>query len=404
MAKFTAADAEEWDFFGCSVAISGDTVIVGAYADDDQVNFSGSATVFSRNLGGADGWGQSHKLTAGDAAAGDYFGKSVAISGNTVVIAAPEDDDAGSGSGCAYAFTLRGGVWTQVASPVANDPADGDQFGYRVAIDGDLLVAGAYMDDDAGFASGSAYVFARNETAADGWGLLKKLVASDAAEIDQFGLAVALDGDVVVIAAQGNDDAGASSGSAYVFKRNQGGPDNWGEVKKLVASDAAADDRFGSSVAVSGDTVFVGAPYDDDGADRSGSVYVFVRNQGAADNWGELRKLNALDAAVNVSFGSQLAAGGDVAVVGMSGDASAGASTGAAYVFSRNQGGADNWGQVTKLAASGPAAYDYFGASVAFAGQLLVAGAPGRDGAFANAGSAGSRRLATPAIWSSGPR
>ena len=155
--KLTASEAEEDDFFGRSVAIDGDTVVVGAYDKDDN---TGAVYVFRTTDGGAT-YGQVAKLTAADAAAYDYFGRSVAIDGDTIVVGAYGDDAGGSSSGSVYVFrtTDGGATYGQVAKLAASDAAAGDYLGWPVAIDGDTVVVGAIGDNDAGSDSGSAYVF-----------------------------------------------------------------------------------------------------------------------------------------------------------------------------------------------------------------------------------------------------
>jgi hypothetical protein len=199
------------------------------------------------------------KLVASDAAEDDYFGRSVAVGGDLVVVGAYGVDDAGSNSGSAYVFeTTDGGAsWNETAKLVASDAASGDIFGHSVAISGDLVVVGASRNDDAGLSSGSAYVFETTNGGAS-WNETAKLVASDAAASDYFGYSVAVGGDLVVVGAYGVDDAGSVSGSAYVFETTDGGA-SWNETAKLVASDAAEYDYFGHSVAVSGDLVVAGS-------------------------------------------------------------------------------------------------------------------------------------------------
>ncbi|MDJ0610038.1 MAG: FG-GAP repeat protein [Kiloniellales bacterium] len=280
--KLTAGDAAANDGFGRSVAISGNTVVVGAGGDEDAgLQQSGSAYVFQRS---GTAWSEQAKLTASDAAAEDFFGSSVAISGDTVVVGAYRDDDAGNSSGSAYVFQRNGTAWSEQAKLTAGDAAAEDLFGFSVAISGDTVVVGAYRDDDAGISSGSAYVFQRNGTT---WNEQAKLTAGDAAAGDEFGRSVAISGDTVVAGALLDDDAGNSSGSAYVFQRNGTA---WSEQAKLTAGDGAADDWFGRSVAISGDTALVGAVLDDDAGISSGSAYVFevigVLDQAAvADSW-----------------------------------------------------------------------------------------------------------------------
>jgi len=207
-----------------------------------------------------------------------------------------------------------------------------------------------------------------------------KLTASDAAGGDSFGLRVSISGDTAIVGARQNDDACipvtsfCESGSAYVFGRDVGGADNWGEVAKLTASDAALDDFFGTSVSISGDTAIVGADTDDDGGSASGSAYVFGRDVGGADNWGQVAKLTASDAAGGDLFGISVSISGDTAIVGARGGDGPVVNSGSAYVFGRDFGGADNWGQVAKLTASDAAGGDFFGIFVSISGDTAMVG------------------------------
>ncbi|MFQ5616567.1 MAG: hypothetical protein ACE5GO_08925, partial [Anaerolineales bacterium] len=157
---------------------------------------------------------------------------------------------------------------------------------------------------------------------------------------DSFGFSVAADGNTIVVGAYGDDACCADAGAAYVFERDQGGAGSWGEVTKLTASDAAAGDEFGVSVAISGDTIVVGARFNDGGGSDAGAAYVFEHDQGGAGNWGEVKKLTASDAATGDEFGGSAAISGNHLVVGSFRDDDAGADSGAAYVFERDQGGA----------------------------------------------------------------
>jgi len=270
IAKLTAADAAANDFFGRSVSLSGNTAIVGAQDDDGGSN-SGSAYAF-REVGGV--WQQIAKLTAADAAADDQFGTSVALAGDTAIIGASLDDDAGSDSGSAYVFREIGGVWQQIGKLTADDATSTEQFGVSVAVSEGTAIVGASGDDDAGSASGSAYVF---REVGGVWQQIAKLTAADAAAGDLFGISVSLTGETAVVGAYFDDDAGPNSGSAYVF-REVGGV--WQQIAKLTAADGAAGDEFGVSVSVSGNTALVGAILDDDGGLDSGSAYVFRESAG----------------------------------------------------------------------------------------------------------------------------
>ena len=257
-AKLSASDAANGDLFGWSVAVAGDTAVVGAPFDNTVAGTdAGSAYVFVRS-GGA--WTQQAKLRASDAANGDLFGVSVAVAGDTAVVGAYDDNTvAGVDAGSAYVFVRSGGAWTQQAKLTASDAANGDAFGISVAVAGDTAVVGAYADDTvAGGDAGSAYVFVRSGGA---WTQQAKLTASDAANGDAFGISVAVAGDTAVVGASYDDTvAGTDAGSAYVFVGSGG---VWTQQAKLTASDAANGDAFGISVAVAGDTAVVGARFDD---------------------------------------------------------------------------------------------------------------------------------------------
>ena len=211
-AKLTAGDAAAYDSFGEAVSISGDTAVIGAPRDDDGGSNSGSAYIFTRS---GSTWSQQAKLTASDAAANDHFGYSVSISSDTTVVGAYWNDDAGSDSGSAYVFTRSGSTWSQQAKLTASDAAANDLFGGDVSVSGDTAVIGAQGDADAGSSSGSAYVFTRSGST---WTQRAKLNASDAAASDLFGRAVSISGETALVGAYLNDDAGNDSGSAYIFE------------------------------------------------------------------------------------------------------------------------------------------------------------------------------------------
>jgi len=369
--KLTARDAAANDQFGFSVAVSGGTTVVGAFRDDDAGTSSGSAYVFVRRGGG---WSQQAKLTASDAAPGDQFGRSVAISGDTAVIGASGDDDGGSSSGAAYVFVRSDGSWSQQAKLTASDAAANDLFGRSsVALSGETAVVGAASNDDAGPSSGSAYVFVRS---GGSWSQQAKLTASDAAPVDFFGRVVALSGETAVVGAINHDDGGSNSGSAYVFVRSGTA---WSQQEKLAASDAAANDFFGFSVAISGDTAVIGAGGSDDTGESSGSAYVFVRSGTA---WSQQAKLTASDAAAFDQFGRSVAIRGDTAVGGALNEGRPDLlNAGAAYAFERNEGGANTWGQVNKLTASDAQGGDQFGRAVAISEDtaVIIIGAPNKD-------------------------
>jgi uncharacterized repeat protein (TIGR01451 family) len=335
VANIVPADGRDYDYFGHSVAIYGHTVVIGALWDDDRGSKSGSVYIFYRNQGGSGNWGQVAKLTAPDGRSYDYFGQSLAIYGHTVAVGAHGDDDRGSDSGSVYIFNRnQGGTdnWGYVAKRTASDGRAGDYFGYSLALGKNTLAVGAHGDDDRGSSSGSAYIFYRfwdNHK----WKQVAKRTASDAASYDYFGYSVAIDGDTVAVTAPRDDDNGYDSGSAYIFQQNQGGSDNWGEVAKLTASDGESYDYFGRSVSISGDLMVVGADEDDFNGSNSGSAYVFQRNHGGTNNWGEVDKLTAADGSSGDSFGLPVYASGDTVLVGAHRKDDKGWGSGSAYIY-----------------------------------------------------------------------
>ena len=264
--KILASDGAAGDQFGFSVAISGDTAVIGSFGDDDNGSSSGSATVFTRT---GSTWTQQAKFLPSDGAANDRFGWSVAVYGDTVLIGSYQDDDNGPNSGSATVFTRTGSTWTQQAKLLPSDGAASDNFGFSVAVNGDTALIGSHGDDDNGSFSGSATVFTRTGST---WTQQAKLTPGDGAASDRFGYSVAIVGDTAVIGSYQDDDNGPSSGSATVFTRTGS---TWTQQAKLLPSDGATVDLFGLSVAIAGDTALIGSFADDDNGSDSGSAYTF---------------------------------------------------------------------------------------------------------------------------------
>ena len=235
-----------------------------------------SAYVFRRNEGGPDAWGEAAKITAADGSTWS-FGESVSISGDTVIVGARGDDENGTASGAAYVFQRdQGGAnaWDQVAKITADDGDASDSFGVSVSISGDTVVVGAYRDSDNGLYLGSGYIFQRDYGGPDSWGQVAKITASDGAEEDQFGWSVSISDETVVICSNPPFDLDLGWGSAYVFRRDHGWANTWGQVAKITASDGERGDEFGASASISDDTAVVGAPASDILGRDSGAVTV----------------------------------------------------------------------------------------------------------------------------------
>jgi hypothetical protein len=321
-AVLVASDPAPVDYTGWSVAIDGDTIVVGSYANNAGGTDSGAAYVFTRT---GTTWTQQAKLVANDAQAGDGFGYSVAIDGNTAAIGAPRDDDAGQNSGSAYVFSRSGTTWTQQAKMIPLDGSTpGDDFGFSVDIDSGTLLVGSHLDDDYGDGSGSAYVYTTDGST---WSEQAKLNDANAAPGDEFGYSVSLHGDTAMISSPFHDGAaGTDSGSVEMFTRNAG---TWSQSATLTAADASAGDAFGIAVALDTTIAVVGAYSDADFGPESGSAYVF---SGSGPTWNQLTKLTASDGDAGDRFGVSVAISGDI-VVGSYLDDDKGSNSGSAYVF-----------------------------------------------------------------------
>lgn len=334
-AELTASDRAVNDFFGFSVAVSGSVAVVGAPYKN---NSTGAAYVFTQS---GTAWSQQAELTASDGSTGGQFGVAVAMSGGTLMVGANSEN---METGAVYVFTQSGTVWSQQARLTAANGISED-FGIALALSGGTAVIGS---------SGAAYVFTQSGTA---WSQQAKLTASDGESGDEFGSSVAVNGGTAVVGAYGRTN---NTGAAYVF--TQSGT-TWSQQAELTASDAATGDLFGSSVAVYGGTVAVGAYGKQD---NTGAVYLFTQS-GAA--WSQQTELTASDAAAANAFGVSVAISGATMVVGASERNSL---TGAAYVFTQS---GSTWSQQAEVTASDGAPGDFFGISAAVSGGTAVVGA-----------------------------
>tara|TARA_R110000744_G_scaffold331219_1_gene436700 strand:- start:447 stop:1769 length:1323 start_codon:yes stop_codon:yes gene_type:complete len=338
-----ADDADEGDVFGLCVAISGTTAIVGAHRDADGGYKSGSAYLFDTET-----WDQLFKLTAFDAAANDEFGRIVAISGTTAIVGSQRDDDGGHDSGSAYLFDTETGFF--ISKLTASDAAVNDHFGQSVAIWGTTAAVTSASEN------GSCYLFDTTTGAQ-----LAKITSSDAGEGSRLGSRVAISGTTMIIGASSESGAGTQSGSAYLFDIKTGHL-----LHKLTASDAAAYDGFGASVAISGTMAIVGSRDDDGEFHNTGSAYLFDTESGL-----QVAKLTASDAEINDQFGNSVSISGTTAIVGAANDDSSTTwDSGSVYLFDTRSGL-----QIDKLTAPGAANDDQYGCSVAISGRTLIIGA-----------------------------
>jgi hypothetical protein len=445
-----ASNANASDYFGNSVAVSGDTMVVGAYQEssnettitngstasaDNSASQAGAAYVFKRT---GSTWVQEAYLKAPNAGVADYFGYSVAVSGDTLVVGAfgessnqttitngstASTDDSATVAGAAYVFKRTGSTWVHEAYLKAPNADAQDNFGYSVAVSGDTVLVGAYGErsnqttitngsaasaDNTASSAGAAYVFKRTGST---WAQEAYLKAPNAEAFDNFGNSVAVSADTVVVGAYGErssqttitngstasaDNSANSAGAAYVFKRTGS---IWAQEAYLKAPNAQTNDQFGFSVAVGGDTVVVGANQEssnqttitngstasaDNSASNAGAAYVFKR---AGSSWAQEAYLKAPNAEAQDNFGYSVAVSGDTVVVGAFGERSnqttiTNGST-ASTNNGTNQAGAayvfkrtgSTWAQEAYLKAPNPDAFDNFGYSVAVSAETVVVGA-----------------------------
>jgi hypothetical protein len=345
--------------FGIAVAVDGLTAVVG---DRNRNSEAGAADAFDLT-GGI--WGQPIQVIGSDTAGSDHFGVALALDGDTLVVGAPLDDDVATDSGLAYVFVRSGSSWAQQAKLTASDAANSDHFGQSVAICANTVAVGAYSKTTTrGNYVGAVYVFVRS---AGTWSDAVQLLVPDSQAGDHFGWSVALSGDTLLVGAPG---CSSSKGAAYVYVyvRAAGA---WTPQATLTAgSDAANGDNFGFAVALDGDTALIGAPDQLAGAGDAGAAYVFVRADGV---WSQEDKLVS-DPANGNRFGTAVALDGDTALIGAALDDTAGADAGSAYVFER---AGTVWTQQHKLVPDGVSAGSHFGVSVALRSGIGVVGAEG---------------------------
>jgi hypothetical protein len=446
-AYLKASNTGAGDRFGYAVSLSGDTVVVGANREDsnasgvngdqsdDSTQDSGAAYIFVRD--GAS-WTQQAYLKASNPGQGDNFAYGVSISGDTVVIGArkessgasgvngDESDNSMPGAGAAYVFVRSGTTWTQQAYLKASNPDSDDRFGLRVGIDGNTIVVGSWREASAAtgvngdqnnntaFEAGAAYVFIREGTT---WSQQAYLKASNTGAGDDYGLSVAVSGDIVVVGARDeasdatgvNGDPGDNSlldaGAAYVYLRSG---TTWTQEAYLKASNTGAGDHYGHTVDVSGTTVVVGAYLEDssatgvDGnqssndATDAGAAYVYLREHGV---WSQQAYLKASNAGATDRFSLRLGIDGDILAVGAYQERSVATGVngnqaddsapeaGAAYVFQRD---GTTWTQLAYLKGSNNEAGDNFGRPVVVSGDTLIIGAYPEDGGAVGVNGDGS--------------
>ncbi|MHA4741773.1 T9SS type A sorting domain-containing protein [Dyadobacter sp. MSC1_007] len=336
------------------------------------------------------------------------YGGDVAISGNYAIVGSRFNNTDADGlnlvpdAGAAYILFNNAGNWAEVKK-ITSPVRDTENFGISVSIAGDYAVVGAELESldalESNFvgAAGAVYIFKKDQGGSGNWGLIKKVVAPVRAENDFFGSAVSIHGDYLVVGVSNEDQDSdelstlLQSGSAYIFKKDQGSPDNWGLIKKITASTRGAGDLFGEDVAIDGDYVIVGSPRDSEDADEAnpiteaGSAYIFKKDQGGGENWGQIKKITAPVRETIDHFASAVSICASYAIVGAPQENEDAAElntlhdAGSVYIFKKEEGGPDNWGEIKKVTAPVRNSGDSFGLSVSITQDYFIVGAPTED-------------------------
>ena len=370
--KLTNPAPLTYGLFGSAVAISGDTALVTCHNQTvDGIDFVGAVYVYVRN---GSTWTKQAELDEPDGATSDYFGTSVAISGNTAVAGAPgRTVDGKTGAGAVYVFTRTGTTWGTPTELTATDAAAADQLGWSVAVSGGTVVAGAYNKMVGGSQEGAAYVFTGSGST---WSQQQKLTPTDPANTSALGVSVAVSGDTALIGSMDSQVSVAGGatqhGGAFIFTRSG---TTWSQQAELIesAADYNGPDRFGWTVALDGGTAVVGASYKTvSGSVYAGAAYIFT---GAGGSWSEQAQVLAPYAAQGNDFGNAVAVSGGEALigaVGMSAPDQSSNGVGAAFLFTRS---GSTWSQPLAIRASDFAGNDAFGCAVGVSGTLAVIGA-----------------------------
>ncbi len=374
LVKRYATDGVAAEEYGVSVDIDGDYAIVGSNGAGQN---TGSAYILSRDQNGSNAWGQIIELSAPGLIPGDNFGASVAISGGVAAVGAPMFNDQFSNQGVVFLFNQNANnpdQWDFVKILQANNPHAGDNFGTSVALQGDRLLAGAHLEDESANDAGAAYVFYRNLGGADNWGQAAKLLATTGAADDNLGVSVSIDGDYAVVGASGVEGLMPNVGAAYIFGRNQSGPDAWGQIAKLRPSQPTGNDNFGGKVGISGNWAIVGADLNDLKGTDAGAAFIYHKNQNGINNsWGQSQIVLDYNGHAGDHFGSAVGMDQPYAVVAAKGDNPFGAGSGRGFVYLLD---GTTWIQVDQLADGGGQAADALGSSAAISGRNVILGAP----------------------------
>jgi len=379
------SDISANDYLGSAVSISGDYAIVGDFGDDYMASNTGSAYIFHRT--GPESWDSGTRIVSLNPAAQDYFGETVAISGDYAVVGCANKDENGANSGAVYVYHRTGvNAWASVTKITQPTPQAYDMFGVSVSISGDYILVGATGKDEG---IGTAFVFRR--TGANEWADVTELSPSDAEEDYSIGFAVSISGDYALVTSVSEDVSSTYPGAAYIFHRTD--TNTWDAGTRIVAPDAMAGEKFGLSASIDGDYVMVGdytkAGGEGEALPGAGAVFIFHRT--GTNTWDQGVKLTAPDKDTSDYFGFSVSIRGNYALVGApfedNGSETPLNSAGAAYVFQRT--GLNTWDSGKRISCPNAIGSEQFGYSVALGGNgFALIGAANDSGGGASAGKA----------------
>lgn len=468
--KFVSSiGATNEDQLGNALAIEGNIAVIGANYDDQGGVDRGAIYILGKDVGGSNNWGLIKKVINGagtntadqtfinvGSANGDYFGLSVSISGTTIAVGSPIDNQGATNRGGAMYLLgkdvggtdnwglikkIINGAGTNTAIETFIDINSGnfELFGFSVSLLGNTVAVGSRYDSHGGSGRGAVYIFGKDTGGTDNWGLVKKAINGPGTNTssltfinvgsndgDNFGFSTSFSGNVLAVGVPSDNQTGIGAGAVYLLGKDEGGTDNWGLAKKVIngsgtnTSDQSFTnlpnngfDSFGASISLSGNTLGVGARFDDQGGPDRGAVYILNKDAGGSNNWGVVKKvINGVgtntpnQTFINISsntsdsFGYSVSISGNMTAIGAYSDDQGGSNRGAVYVLGKDKDGIDNWGLLKKIINgagsntpdqtfinSGSNNNDLFGV-VGLSGNTLAAGAFFDDQAGTNRGAA----------------
>lgn len=370
---------------GSAVVFGSGWLAVGAPLSNVGVSTNQGVTHIY-NVQDSGSWLYATSLVASAGAEYDYFGRVLAADSNTLAIGVASDDQAGVDAGAVYIFTTDGTNWIQRQKLMARDPGAGYLFGCSVSLDGSRLAVGSRKESVSGSkAAGAVFVFERG--AGGVWTQSWRGVSTVAAAYDYFGCAVSIDGDELLVGADNSDPHGSKSGSARIFIRDYSHGTSWTQKRVLTADDGAAFDMLGSSVALCDGIAAVGAPNAGESGSGVGAVYIFGRNDGGSNHWGQVKKLLPLPISITAAFGSSVAINAELLVVGAPEAVVNGVAAAGTVLTFDVPAENEEWGTPLRIIPAPPVEGEHAGASVALEDSELSFGVPGCENAGVNAGA-----------------